>query len=175
MIQIYIQELATYNNAVGVGKWINVEDFDTEILKLFEEATVVLKDNNYHYGVDAEEYEIVDWECEIDINLNSIYQDIDKLKELNELLTQLNKNELDILRFLFDNNGFDVKDIDSDTFNNVYTFDDWDEAIEEFIEYFLEVSGDSKIYNYIDYSAVQRDLEIDGYTEYDNKIYKSLI
>jgi len=175
MIQIYIQELATYNNAVPVGKWINVEDFETEILKLFEEATVVLKDNNFHYGVDAEEYEIVDWECEVDINLNSIYQDIDKLKELNELLSNLNPHELDKLRFLFDMNGMDVKDIDNDTFDNVYTYDDWDEAIEEFIEYFLEVPDDSKVYGYIDYSAVQRDLEIDGYTEYDNKIYKSLI
>lgn len=175
MIQIYIQELATYNNAIPVGKWINVEEFETEILKLFEEATVVLKDNNFHYGVDAEEYEIVDWECEIDINLNSIYQDIDKLKELNELLTELNKDELDKLRFLFDNNGLDAKDIESDTFDNVYTYNDWDEAIEEFIEYFLEVPDDSKVYTYIDYSMVQRDLEIDGYTEYDNRIYKSLI
>lgn len=174
MIQIYIQELATYNNAVGVGKWINVEDFDSEILKLLEEATVVLKDNKFHYGVDAEEYEIVDWECEIDINLNSIYQDIDKLKELNELLTELNKDEIDKLRFLFDCNGLDVKDIDRDTFDDVYTYSDWDEAIEEFIEYFLEVPEDSKIYNYLDYSSVQRDLEIDGYTEYDNKIYKSV-
>jgi len=175
MIQIYIQELFTYNNAVPVGKWMNVEDFETEILKLFEEATVVLKDNNFHYGLDAEEYEIVDWECEIDINLNSIYQDIDKLKELNELLTELNKEELDKLRFLFDMNGMDVKDIDNDTFDNVYTYNDWDEAIEEFIEYFLEVPDDSKIYGYINYSAVQRDLEIDGYTEYENRIYKSLI
>lgn len=120
MIQIYIQELATYNNAVPVGKWINVDDFETEILKLFEEATVVLKDNNFHYEVDAEEYEIVDWECEVDINLNSIYQDIDKLKELNELLSNLNPYELDKLRFLFDMNGMDVKDIDNDTFDNAY-------------------------------------------------------
>ena len=50
MIQIYIQELATYNNAVGVGKWINVEDFDSEIKALFEEATEVLKNEDLYYG-----------------------------------------------------------------------------------------------------------------------------
>ena len=83
MIQIYIQELATYNSAVGVGKWINVEDFDSEIKALFEEATEVLKNEDLYYGVDAEEYEIVDWECEVNLDLKTIYQDIDKLQTLN--------------------------------------------------------------------------------------------
>lgn len=174
MIQIYIQELATYNNAVGVGKWINVEDFDTEIIKLFEEATVVLKDNNYHYGVDAEEYEIMDYECEIDINLNRIYRDIDKLKALNELLIELNQDELEKFQYLFNNEGLDIEEIDNDTFDSVYIYSEWDEAVEEFIEYFLEVPDDSKIYNYLDYSSIQRDLEMDGYIEYNSKIYKSI-
>ena len=172
MIQIYIQELSTYNNAVGIGKWINVEDFETEIKSLLEEATIILKEHSFYYGVDAEEFEIVDWECDIDINLNSIYQDIDKLKELNELLKELNQSDINKLRFML-NDGYDIKDIDSDSFDNIYTYNDWDEAVEEFIEYFLEVPEDSKIYGYIDYLAIQRDLEIDGYIEFDNNIYKN--
>ncbi|MBT5490877.1 hypothetical protein HOK00_00810 [bacterium] len=173
MIQIYIQELATYNNAVGVGKWINVEDFDSEIKALFEEATEVLKSEDLYYGVDAEEYEIVDWECEVNLDLKTIYQDIDKLQTLNELLNELDQNEIDKLGYLFDI-GCDITDITADTLANVYSNDNWDDAVEEFIEYGLDIPVDSKIYNYIDYDKIQRDLEIDGYTEYNGKIYREV-
>jgi hypothetical protein len=173
MIQIYIQELATYNNAVGVGKWINVEDFDSEIKALFIEATEVLKSEDLYYDLDAEEYEIVDWECEVDIDLKNIYQDIDKLQTLNDLLNELDQNEIDKLGYLF-NIGYDITDITADTLENVYSNSDWDEAVEEFIEYALDIPIDSKIYNYIDYDKIQRDLEIDGYTEYNGKIYREV-
>jgi antirestriction protein len=171
MIQIYIQELATYNNAVGVGKWINVEDFDSEIEVLFEEATEVLKSEDLHYGVDAEEYEIVDWECEVDIDLKNIYQDIDKLKTLNELLLELDQNEIDKLGYLMDI-GCDITDITVDTIDNVYSNESWDEAIEEFIEYGLDIPMESMVNSYLDYDKIQRDLEIDGYTEYNGKVYR---
>ena len=173
MIQIYIQELATYNNAVGVGKWINVEDFDSEIKALFEEATEVLKSEDLYYGVDAEEYEIVDWECEVDIDLKNIYQDIDKLQTINDLLNELDQDEIDKLGYLLDI-GCDITDITIDTLENVWSNSDWDEAVEEFIEYGLDIPVDGKIYNYIDYDKIQRDLEIDGYTEYNNKIYREV-
>ena len=173
MIQVYVQELATYNNAVGVGKWISIDNFDSELEQLFEEATRILKENGFYYGVDAEEYEIFDIECDVDINLNHIYQNIDKLKELNDLLMELDQGELDKLCYLFDN-GYDIEDITPDSFDNVYTYENWDSAIEEFIEYFLEVTDNSSLYNYIDYEKIQRDLEIDGYTEYNNKVYKEV-
>jgi len=173
MIQIYIQELATYNNAVGVGKWINVEDFDSEIKALFIEATEVLKSEDLYYDLDAEEYEIVDWECEVDIDLKNIYQDIDKLQTLNDLLNELDQNEIDKLGYLLDI-GCDITDITIDTLENVWSNSDWDEAVEEFIEYALDIPIDSKIYNYIDYDKIQRDLEIDGYTEYNGKIYREV-
>ena len=173
MIQIYIQELATYNSAVGVGKWINVEDFDSEIKALFEEATEVLKNEDLYYGVDAEEYEIVDWECEVDIDLKNIYQDIDKLQTINDLLNELDQDEIDKLGYLLDI-GCDITDITIDTLENVWSNSDWDEAVEEFIEYALDIPIDSKIYNYIDYDKIQRDLEIDGYTEYNGKIYREV-
>ena len=173
MIQIYIQELATYNSAVGVGKWINVEDFDSEIKALFIEATEVLKSEDLYYDLDAEEYEIVDWECEVDIDLKNIYQDIDKLQTINDLLNELDQDEIDKLGYLLDI-GCDITDITIDTLENVWSNSDWDEAVEEFIEYGLDIPVDGKIYNYIDYDKIQRDLEIDGYTEYNNKIYREV-
>ena len=49
----------------------------------------LLKNGDLYYGVDAEEYEIVDWECEVDIDLKNIYQDIDKLQTINDLLNEI--------------------------------------------------------------------------------------
>ena len=47
MIKIYVQELATYNNAISVGRWIEVSEFDSELESLFEEATEALKEHGY--------------------------------------------------------------------------------------------------------------------------------
>ena len=131
MIKIYVQELATYNNAIGLGKWVDVENFDKEIDSIFQEATELLKLAGYHYGVDAEEYEIVDWECDIDgINLDSCYQDINKLKELNEILINSNTDELEKIKYLL-YEGYQIKDITSDAMDDIYIYDTWDETIEE--------------------------------------------
>ena len=101
------------------------------------------------------------------------HSNIDKLQTLNELLNELDQNEIDKLGYLFDI-GCDITDITADTLENVYSNDNWDEAVEEFIEYGLDIPVDGKIYNYIDYDKIQRDLEIDGYTEYNNKIYREV-
>lgn len=173
MIKIYVQELATYNNAIGLGRWVAVEDFNKEIESIFEEATELLKSAGYYYGVDTEEYEIVDWECDIDgINLDSCYQDIDKLKELNEILLNSSEDELEKIKYLL-YEGHPIKDITSDVMDDIYIYDTWDETIEDFVELYLEVPEDSKLYNYIDYSRVQRDLEMEGFSEYHNKIFKN--
>ena len=130
MIKVYVQELSTYNNAIGVGKWIDVDEFDTKVEELFCEATIILKEHGYHNGYDAEEYEIVDWECEVDINLNSIYHDIKALQELNELLKDSNADEIDKICFLVEE-GYTIKSIASDTIDNVYTYENFDVAVEE--------------------------------------------
>jgi hypothetical protein len=173
MIKVYVQELATYNNAVGVGKWVDVENFENEVESLYEEATEVLKEHGYHNGNDAEEYEIFDWDCEVDINLNYVYQDIEALKELNELLINVSKEDIKKISFLMDS-GYGINQIDSDSLENVYIYEDWNTAIDEFIEYYLEIPTDGVIINYIDYEKIQNDLEMDGYMEHDDKIYKNV-
>lgn len=173
MIKVYVQELATYNNAVGVGKWVDVENFEDEVESLYEEATEILKEHGYHNGNDAEEYEIVDWECEEDISLNNIYQNIEALKELNELLMNSSKDDIKKISFLMEE-GYDINQLDSDSLENVFIYEDWDTTIDEFIEYYLQVPTDGVIVNYIDYDKIQRDLEMDGYVEYDSRVYKNV-
>lgn len=166
-----MQELSTYNNAIGVGKWVDVENFDNEVESLLEEATEVLKSENLHFGVDAEEWEIMDYDTDIDINLDSCYQDIRKLQELDELLNNSDSEEIEKIKYLI-YLGYDIKDIHQEALENLYVYEDWESVTDEFVDLYLEVSYDSKIYNYIDHAAIQRDLEIDGFTEYGNKIFK---
>ncbi|MEA3354052.1 MAG: hypothetical protein U9Q33_09580 [Campylobacterota bacterium] len=39
-------------------------------------------------------------------------------------------------------------------------YSDWDSAVEDFIEVFLDVPEDSKVYSYIYYDKIQRDHEV---------------
>jgi len=170
MIQVYVQELATYNNGIGVGKWLDIDNFDTELEELYEEATEALKEHGFYYGVDAEEYEIFDYECEAPINLKNIYQDIDTLKQLNELLLECDNSEIQAIDYLMDE-GYDIKQIDRDKINEVRVFESWDEVVEDFIEYYLCIDDSNTVYFYLDYSKIQNNLEIEGYSEYDGKIF----
>jgi len=170
MIQIYVQELSTYNSAIGVGEWMNVSDFDTKLPELMKRATEVLIENGYYNGYEAEEYEILDWECDVDINLDSIYGDIKTLKELNELLKESNEDEIKKISFLMAE-GCSVKDL-KDAIDEVYYYPDWDEACDEFIELYLQINVDEKVYPYIDFQKVQRDLEYSGeFSEYNGEVY----
>lgn len=170
MIQVYVEELSTYNNGIAVGGWVSIDNFNSELEAILEQATIVLKEHGYYYGVDAEEWEIIDWECEVDINLNSYYQNIDKLKQINELLNDLGNDEIDILNFLLDI-GYEIEQIDKDKIFDVRIYSSFEDAVDEFIEYHLEIPSDSKIYSYIDYERIQRDLEIEGYTEVNGKVF----
>ena len=173
MIKVYVQELATYNNAVGIGKWINVENFESEVDELLEEATEVLKEEGYYYGVDAEEWEIFDYECEADIDIKNIYQDVDTLKKLNDLLLECDETEIQAIDFLMDE-GYCIDQIDKDIISEVRIYETWDEAIDEFIEYYLCIENSNNLYSYLDYSKIQRDLEIEGYCERDGNVFYNI-
>lgn len=170
MIQVYVQELATYNNGIGVGKWINVDSFESELEELLEEATEALKEHGYYYGVDAEEWEIFDYECEANIDIKNFYQDIETLKKLNDILLECDETQIKIIDYLLDE-GYGVDQLDSDLISEVFIYESWDYAIEDFIEHFLCIENNSNVYTYLDYEKIQRDLEIEGYSEYDGQIF----
>lgn len=169
MIQIYVEELSTYNNGIAYGKWISVENFDSELALLLEEATEVLKEHGYYSGYPAEEFEIVDYETDYDLDLSSIYTNISQLKELNEILENVENYQIGIIGFLLDM-GYDISQIEQ-KIDEVRVYHSWDEAIDEFIEYFLEISEDSTAHSYLDYEKIQRDLDIEGYTEYNGQVF----
>ncbi len=170
MIRVYVQELATYNSMYGVGKWIEVSEFEYELQNLFKEATFVLKEANNHFGIDAEEYEIVDWECDVDINLDSIYTDIKALQKLEELLENASEHDIQKISYLL-YEGYTIDQIDDEALDGIITYESWDVDIEDFIDNFLEIPDNSAIYVYIYYDKIQRDLEIDRYVEFKGTIF----
>ena len=67
--------------------------------------------------------------------------------------------------------GYSIDQIDDEALDGIISYENWDAAIEDFIENFLEVPENSAIYVYIDYDKVQRDLEIDRYVEFKGTIF----
>lgn len=171
MIRVYIEELGTYNMGISVGKWVEVSNFDSELEKIFEEAISEIANLKYNGSFVPEEYEIVDYECEVDINLYNIYQDIESLKYLDSLLNESSDYEIKVMNYMLEN-GYDLKQITQDSIYEVQIYNDWDEAVEDFIEIFLDVPNDSKVYNYLDYKKVQTDLEYEGYCEIGGNVFK---
>lgn len=171
MIKVYVEELGTYNMGISVGKWVEVSNFDSELEKIFEEAVSEITNLNYQGSFVPEEYEIVDYECEVDINLYNIYQDIESLKYLDSLLNESSDYEIKVMNYMLEN-GYDLKQITQDSIYEVQVYNDWDEAVEDFIEIFLDVPNDSKVYNYLDYKKVQTDLEYEGYLEINDNVFK---
>lgn len=172
-IRVYVQELGSYNMGLSVGKWIEVSEFDTQLEKLFEEAVLAITGLSLvgNFVPVAEEYEIVDYETDYDINLDSIYQDIEQMKYMDTLLSNATDYEIKVISYMLDN-GYDIKQINSDSIYEVYMYDNWDEAVEDFIEVFLDVPEDSKVHSYIDYDKVQRDLEYEGYCEVGGSVFR---
>lgn len=169
MIQVYVQTLSSLGTFLG--DWIDVESFDTGLAHLLENANIQIREQGIFEEI--EEWEIVDYECDYDINLRHYYRDIERLKEISELLNELDNNEIDILNFLLDM-GYGIEQVDKDRLNEVRVYDSWHEAVDEFIEYYLEVPEDSNIHSYLNYEKIQRDLEIEGYSEVNNKVFYDL-
>lgn len=171
MIRVYVEELLTYNSGIAIGGWFTIStmaNFKNDLSKLFERASLKLQSLNYAY-TKCEEYEIVDYESDIDIDLSQVYTNIRTLIALNDLLTNSNNQEQEIIAFLL-HNGHKVSEIETKK-EEVKVFEDWEEVTTFFIEEVCQVSNEHLIYNYIDDNKIQRDLALSGYVEYKGKIF----
>ncbi len=60
---------------------------------------------------------------------------------MDTLLSEATDYEVKIISYMLEN-GYDAKEI---THDSIYVYSNWDEAVEDFVELFLEVPSDSKI------------------------------
>ena len=174
-MRIYITDLEAYNCGHLVGSWLDLPMDENILAEAMEEVLYrgrnECKDEHHH-----EELFITDYEADINI---SEYEDIYRLNELAEYLEGINDDDLLKLKLLkyegynerevltngLDNYDVDIYDYSSDTsFTDVY----------ELLAYDLVTNGlfgsiPSHLENYIDYSAIGRDLSMD-YVEFEHAI-----
>jgi len=156
--RIYLTNLAKYNEGVLKGEWLDLPMFEDELQEALDRILG-----------DDEEYFITDYEAPFDIDEH------DNLSELNEFceeLERLHDTEQACVLFLIAEIGCTrdgaLRDYQDVIFYEGMTLT---QVAEEFVDdgLFGDVSDNLKMY--IDYGAVGRDLEMDGYHETDKGVF----
>ena len=173
-MEIYITDLAAYNNGHLIGEWVSLpmdeDDLKTKIDEILAIGVQACEDD------DHEEIFITDYECDF-MNIGE-YDNPFKLNEIAEQIDGLNDHEIKMVKFLLQN-GL-VKDFEEalEKYEDVIIHENstMEDVAYEFVNecYNLD-SLPSIISNNIDYQSIARDMEIDGnYFEQDGDIYEYL-
>lgn len=154
-IRIYVASLADYNSGRLHGVWIDVYDTST-VDEILEEIDAMLKESTEPV---AEEYAIHDYECPISI---SEYEDMDTIIRIAEVV---DKYSTEAVKAAAECISADINDIESALDSGYALYKDTDEAVDEFLE---SIECPDSLICYIDYDAVWRDLQMDGYSELED-------
>ena len=173
-MRVYITDLQAYNEGHLVGRWL---ELPLTVFELTQALSEVLTKGEAVSGTDAhEEIFITDYEADITIDE---YDNMYKLNELAEVLTALTENDLLKLKLLSYEgynerevllNGLDNYDVDIYDYSNDISFTDVYELLAyDFVQEGLFGDVPTYLENYIDYSAIGRDLSYD-YLEFEHGI-----
>ena len=178
-MRIYITDLSAYIEGTLSGAWISLPLTKEELSTAVYE---VLRGGELASGSEPhEEIFITDYEAEIVIDE---YDDIYRLNELAEAMEEFNDDDLLKLKFLsyegfnerevidngVENYDVDIYDYSSDTsFTDVYEL-----LAEDMVSDGLFGCVPPNFENYIDYSAIGRDLSYE-YTEFEHGILGRVI
>ena len=174
-MKLYITDLEAYNLEHLVGAWVSLpmdeELLADEIKKVLSRGRNECKHKHHH-----EEVFITDYEADISI---SEYDNIYRLNELAEYLEGMNDDDLLKFKLLSYEgynerevltNGLSTYDVDIYDYSADTSFTDVYELLaSELVSEGLFGSIPSHLENYIDYSAIGRDLSYD-YTEFEHGI-----
>jgi len=174
-MRIYITDLEAYNNGYLVGSWVELP-MDENILAEAMEEVLYKGRNECKHKHHHEEVFITDYEADISIKE---YDDIYRLNELAEYLDEINDDDLLKLKLLSYEgynerevltNGLDSYDVDIYDYSSDTSFTDVYELLaSELVSEGLFGVIPTYLENYIDYSAIGRDLSYD-YTEFEHGI-----
>jgi len=174
-MRIYITDLEAYNLGYLVGEWLDLP-MDNNILAEAMEEVLYRGRNECKHKHHHEELFITDYEADISI---SEYDNIYRFNELAEYLEGMNDDDLLKFKLLSYEgynerevltNGLSTYDVDIYDYSSDTSFTD----VYELLAYDLVTDGlfgsiPSKFENYIDYSAIGRDLSYE-YTEFEHGI-----
>ena len=173
-MNLYITDLSAYNEGTLVGKWIQLP---LEKDKLSEALYETLTRGEIATGTSHhEEIFITDYEAPI---LIGEHDDIYRLNELSQLMEEFTDDDFLKLKYLSYegynerdciDNGLDTYEVDIYDYSSDTSFTD----VYELLAYDMVEEGlfgiiPSNLENYIDYSAIGRDLSMD-YTEFEHGI-----
>lgn len=164
LISVFLNTWANYNeNGAEGGFWVNLPCDLEEVLEKLAKST----------GEEVDEMEVFINDYDTDLNGLEIgeHTDLETLNETAEQLEALDEYDLEKLEAILEADGGSLENalenMDNYIFYNGQSLEDVaSEMIEE------GVFGDipDSIINYIDISAIARDLDFDGYTETDNGV-----
>jgi len=163
-VKIYIQDLEKYNQGCSVcGEWIDLQEITEEELEA--KLKKLIKD----------EYIILDWEYNEGESI--FFSDIEgeyanpyELLNRQETIDELSEEDRDKLAFLMEFGNFNFNEAIDRLDEVSFMYGDMQEVAEEFMR---EQLGDAfdRIYPYIDWKKYIRDMEIEGYVEYNDKVF----
>ena len=173
-MKVFLTDLSAYNEGVLSGKWVSlplpIDQVTSIITEVLREGELASQSENH------EEYFITDYEADFSIGeydniyrLNELAEAIEEYDEHNmlkfKLLSYEGFNESEVITNGIESYDVDIYDYSSDTsFTDVY----------ELLAYDMVQEGlfgcvPKNFENYIDYSAIGRDLSMD-YTEFQHGI-----
>ena len=164
LISVFLNTWGNYNeNGADGGFWVELPCDLDEALERLAEST----------GEDVDEMEVFinDFETEINGLEISENSNISELNDLAEQLESLDKYDLEKLQAILESDGGSLENaLDNMDDYTYYANMSLEDVAYEMIE--EGVFGDipESIINYIDISAIARDLDYDGYTETENGV-----
>lgn len=164
LIAVFLNTWANYNeNGADGGFWVNLPcDLEGTLARLAKST-----------GEEVDEMEVFinDYETDVDGLEIGEHTDLEALNETAEELESLDAYDLEKLEAILEADGGSLE-------NALENMDDYifysGQSLEDVASEMIEegVFGDipDSIINYIDISAIARDLDYDGYTETDNGV-----
>ena len=175
-MRIYITDLSAYNQGALVGKWIELPLAKEELAEAIYE--VLREGERVTNSSEHEELIITDYECDY-LRIDE-YCDIDRLNDIAEVVADYDDSDFLKLKFL-EHEGFKTLEIILDNGINNYDVDIYDyssnTSFTDVYELLAVDMVDEGLFgcvppnfeNYIDYSAIGRDLSMD-YTEFEHGV-----
>ena len=173
-MRVYITDLAAYNQAFLIGKWVSLPMKEDELSQTIKEilnwGEEACSDESIH-----EEYFLTDWEGEEFFHVGE-YTNVFKLNEEIVRFDELNLDDSSkkCVNFLMENNIVSNLNEALEKYDDVLIYEDMSfldlayRVVEE--QYNLDELPQF-VANYFDYDALARDLELDQYTAINGDIF----
>ncbi len=171
--RIYIADLASYNNGILSGRWIDLPSGDimADVQKVLDQGTKDRKAAGVYDGVDSEEWAIHDYELPFTVDE---YDDVNLINDKISTLDNLDETEQKKINYLTEYQGEDFSR-SLELLDDLTMYEDmsYTELAEELVEegYFGDIP-EGPLGRYIDYEMIGRDLECD-YAEVNGDLFYS--